>query len=176
MLRPGKWVDLDTLTESTARGLRDAGAIPPRYHGLDALVATKRFASPTGVTVRHATDQERSGPPPGEVEIDAHHTVVPRPGNRDAKRAWREVLAVAWGQRPALAGDVWADVSFAITGSLLGPLEVVLDALEPVLGRDPRGRGWQEFFPNDDRIVWLRVRRRQHGPAVSLQLGMLAES
>ena len=172
MLRPGKWVDLDTLTESTLRGLRDAGAVAPRYGGLDMIVATKRFGSPTGVTARRATAEERSGPAPGSAEIDAHDDVVPRPGNAAAKRAWREVLAAAWAQRPALSGDVWADVSFAIDGSLLGPLEVVLDALEPVLGRDPRGRTWQEFFPNDDRIVWLRVRRRD-GPAVQLRLGAL---
>ncbi|MDQ3276200.1 MAG: hypothetical protein M3Q39_14545, partial [Actinomycetota bacterium] len=54
-----------------------------------------------------------------------------------------------------------------------GPLEVVLDALEPVLGRDPRGRQWQAFFPNDHRVVWLRVLRAADGPAVRLRLGTL---
>ncbi len=53
---------------------------------------------------------------------------------------------------------MWADVALHGGGSLLGPLEVTLDALEPVLGRDPRGRDWQEFFPNDHVIGWLRVR------------------
>jgi hypothetical protein len=85
-------------------------------------------------------------------------------------RAWRRRIAEQWRDAEILTGDVWADVALGGSGSLLGPLEVVLDALEPVLGRDPRGRGWQEFFPNDHRIVWLRVRRVAK-PALRLRLG-----
>lgn len=176
VLPPAKWVDLDTITESTARGLRDAGALAAAYRGLDAIVATKRFGERSGVRIVDAPAVTVSQPPPGAVAVRASDALVPRPGNRDAKRAWRAVLADAWGNHPPLTGEVWAEVTFAVAGSLFGPLEVVLDALEPVLGRDPRGRSWQEFFPNDDRIRWLRVRRDVTGPAVALQLGMLAGS
>lgn len=175
-LPPGKWVDLDTLLESTARGLRDAGAVGRAYRGVDAIVATKRFGAPTGVTVRGVAAAALAGPPPGDPAVTAYDSVVPRPGNPGAKSAWRAVLAAEWDGRSVLQSEVWADVGFAVAGSLLGPLEVVLDALEPVLGRDPRGRPWQQFFPNDHRITWLRVRRVAQGPAVSLQLGKLAAS
>lgn len=65
-------------------------------------------------------------------------------------------------------------MALGVPGSLFGPLEVVLDALEPILGRDPRGRDWQEFFPNDDRITWLRVRRTQpSAKPLSLAIGSI---
>lgn len=165
----GRWVDLDTLVESTCRGLRDAGALAPRYAGLDAIVATKRFGDDAGVVVRPLADAGRQ--PPGTVALDVASDVVPRPGWRDAKRGWRSILADAWGGRPPLGGAVWAEVTLAGAGSLLGPLEVVLDALEPVLGRDPRGRDWQEFFPHDDRIEWLAVDREPAGPPLRLRIG-----
>ncbi|MDP9405978.1 MAG: hypothetical protein M3O86_05160, partial [Actinomycetota bacterium] len=66
-----------------------------------------------------------------------------------------------------------ADVALCSAGALLSPLEVVLDALEPVLGRDQRGRDWQEFFPNDHVVTWLRVRRVARGPALTLRLGVV---
>ncbi|MBA2528625.1 MAG: hypothetical protein H0V19_01465, partial [Euzebyales bacterium] len=95
----------------------------------------------------------------------------PRPGRPAAKAAWRDAVAATWARRPVLAGDVWADVALRVGGSLLGPLEVVLDGLEPVLGRDPRGRDWQDFFPNDHLVNWLRVTRSTRGPALRLTLG-----
>lgn len=173
VLPPGAWVDLDTLLEATAAGLRDAGALAPRFAGLDVVVATKRFGDPAHGVLRGVPAASLNSGPPGPCLLDAYDETVPRPGGRDRKRAWRDRLAGAWGDRPQLAGAVWADVALNVNGSLLGPLEVVLDALEPVLGRDPRGRDWQEFFPNDDRIEWLRVRRAT-GPAVRLTMGRLA--
>ena len=173
VLRPGRWVDLDTLTESTARGLRDASALQPRYAGLDAVLATKRFAADHGVTITPSAAADLDGPPPGRSLLDAQDSAVPRPGNREAKRAWRAAVAKAWNSTDVLEERCWADIELGVSGSLFGPLEVVLDSLEPVLGRDPRGRDWQEFFPNDDRIEWLRVRRRSGGPGVRLQMGPL---
>ena len=173
VLPPAKWVDLDTLIETAAQGLRDAGALAPRYSGLDGIVATKRFGQATGVTISTAPAEGLAAPPPGPAEVAISDDAVPRAGNTTAKRQWRDTIAAAWSREGVLAGDLWADVRLRIGGSLLGPLEVVLDALEPVLGRDPRGRDWQEFFPNDDRIVWLRVSRVTTGRAVALEIGSL---
>ena len=108
--------------------------------------------------------------PPGPALLAASSHHVPRPGDRQAKRAWRDVLAATWRGAP-VDGEVWIDVALQGPRSVLGPLEVVLDALEPVLGRDARGRDWQEFFPNDDRVTWLRVRRTALDPALTLTLG-----
>ena len=171
-LPPGAWIDLDTLVETTVAGLRDAGILRPRFAGLDAIAATKRFGTSPGVVISPTPASALAGAPPGTAVLAVRTDLVPRAGNREAKRAWRATLAQAWAGRAELAGPSWADVRLGVTGSLLGPLEVVLDALEPVLGRDPRGRDWQEFFPNDDRIQWLRVRRCPE-PGLSLAMGPL---
>lgn len=171
-LPPRRWVDVDTLAETTLQGLRDGGALLPRYRGLDALLATKGEGAPTGVRVSAvAAATLRRRRVPGPAAVGAAADLLPRPGNREVKRAWRACLANAWGPPPPLDGDVWADVVLPVAGSLLAPLEVVLDALEPVLGRDPRGRAWQEFFPNDHRITWLRVRRGAEASPLRLMLG-----
>ena len=169
-LPEGRWVDIDTLVESTAAGLRDAGVLAPRLAGLDGIVATKGFGGSPGVDIRVLDAAVLADDPPGPVALDVASDAVPA-ARRDAKRMWRATLERRWAARGVLSGAVWADVALAGGGSLLGRLEVVLDALEPVLGRDPRGRPWQEFFPNDDRIEWLRVRRDPAGPALRLQLG-----
>ena len=163
---------MDTLVESTIAGLRDAGVVAPRLTGLDGIVATKQFGSSPGVAIRRLQAEAIAEPPPGSAALDVATDAVPA-ARRDAKRMWRDSLERKWGGRDVLAGAVWADVALAGSGSLLGRLEVVLDALEPVLGRDSRGRPWQEFFPNDDRIEWLRVRRDPGGPALRLQIGPL---
>lgn len=167
-LAPGRWIDLDTITEETLAGLRDAGVCRSRFAGLDAVLATRRDGAPSGVVVRPSDPARlRRRRPPGPVLLDVVGDTLPRTGRREDKRAWRSDLAAGWGERPPLAGPAWADLELSIDGSLLGPLEPALDALEPVLGRDPRGRHWQEFFPNDDVIRWLRVRR---SPALSAAL------
>jgi hypothetical protein len=170
VLPTGAWVDLDTLVETTAHGLRDAGALAARYAGLDLVMATKGYGPAPQATIAPVDP----GPAdlPGPVALAVSDRDLPRAGNRPSKRAWRERLAHAWAGQPPLEGPVWADVALGVPGSLLGPVEVILDALEPVLGRDPRGRDWQEFFPNDDRVEWLRV-RRVATPALSLTLGSL---
>lgn len=170
VLPPRRWVDVDTLVESTVAGLRDAGVVAPRLAGLDGIIATKQFGPAPGVGLRVLPEAAVRAPAPGAGALDIATDAVPA-ARRDAKRMWRDSLERKWGGRDVLTGAVWADVALAGSGSLLGRLEVVLDALEPVLGRDPRGHPWQEFFPNDDRIVWLRVWRDPAGPALRLQLG-----
>ena len=172
-LPPAAWVDVDTLAENTLAGLRDGGALQPRFAGLDAIIATKSVGTSPGATVTFAqasTLQRRRTP--GAVACDVTWDRTPRAGDLGQKAAWRARIAEHWAGRPVLTGDVWADVALGVPGSLLGPLEVVVDALEPVLGRDPRGRNWQEFFPNDHHIVWLRV-HRVRDPALHLRLGRI---
>ena len=172
-LPPTAWVDVDTLAENTLAGLRDAGTLPARFSGLDAVLATKHLhAEPRAAIELVEADRLARRRPPGPAVVEVMSDRSPRPGNREAKRQWRNQIAAQWGDREPLSGDVWADVALGVSGSLLGPLEVVVDALEPVLGRDPRGRDWQEFFPNDHRILWLRVHRVTR-PTLRLRLGTI---
>jgi len=174
-LEPRRWIDLDTITEVTVAGLRDAGVWARGLRHLDALLATKRTGPVPGVRVELSTAAAlRAAPRPGPAALDLAVPVLPRPSGRAEKLALREHLARAWGDRPLLDGGVWVEVTMASTGSLLGPLEPTLDTLEPVLGRDPRGH--QEFFPRDDLVVWLRVLRSGHGAVrPRLRLGLVAE-
>lgn len=175
-LEPDRWIDLDTVVEETLAGLRVAGTCRRGFAGLDAVLATRRDGDPPGVVVEAvgagALARRRL---PGPAALDAGGEDLPRPGHVAAKRAWRAQLADAWTREPLRDTPVWADLQLRVRGSLLGPLEPALDALEPVLGRDPRGRDWQEFFPNDHHIRWLRVRRSPTlaGP-LRLRLGPLA--
>jgi len=175
-LPPARWVDLDTLAEETLAGLRDAGVCRKGFAGLDAVLATRRDGTFPGVVIEPlgvATLRRRRAP--GPVLLDATGYRLPQPGRREDKRAWRERLDGAWAGRPPMADPVWVDLELRLDGSLLGPLEPSLDALEPVLGRDPRGRDWQEFFPNDHLVRWLRVRRSPTlTAALRLRLGTFA--
>jgi hypothetical protein len=181
-LRPRRFVDLDTLVETALAGLRDAGALRRGAPDLDVVLATKATGAtataPTGLRVDAVAGAAlRAQPHPGPALLDAGSAALPG-ARREGKRAWREVLHGAWRGRGPLGGEVWAEVALAVPGSIVAPLEPILDALEPVLGRDPRGRDWQEFFPADDRITWLRVRRDQRpgAPALRLVLGPVTRS
>lgn len=173
VLAPGRWVDLDSVAEVAVAGLRDGGTLGPRLATLDALLATKREGAPTGVTVTTAEPGTLAAlARPGEQAVAVTAERLPLPGDRDAKRALRALLAAAWDDGAPLDGPVWSEVALNTGGSLLAALEPALDTLEPVLGRDPRGQPRQEFFPNDDRIVWLRVLRSGlSGPPLQLKVG-----
>jgi hypothetical protein len=174
-VRAGQWVDLDTLSETAIGGLRDAGALERGLRGLQAFVATKREGAAPGVRLSSVlpaavTDEAL----PGQTLLDVRGEAVGGRDRRAAKVWWREAITRGWGGRAVLSGAVWAEVTFTASGSPLRFLEPLLDATEPVLGRDPRGRPWQEFFPNDDRIVWLRVGRvAAADDPVRLRLGAL---
>jgi hypothetical protein len=175
VLHPDRWVDLDSLVEVAIAGLRDGGTFTARLATLEGLLARRVDGESQGLAVATADPETLAAEPrPGPCAVEVTLDEAPRPGRREAKRALRSRLAEAWGERPMLVGPAWADVLLPASGSPLGPLEPVLDALEPVLGRDPRGQPRQEFFPNDHLIVWLRVRRTpQTGPALLLALGTL---
>jgi len=163
------WVDIDTLAQTTLAGLRDAGWYGRGLSGLRALLATKTAEGEPGVTIAGAKVDRLSAP--GTTALEVFHEVVPR--DRTAVRRWSQVLARAWGDRAHLDDrSSWIDVALGGggRGSLLGRLEPILDALEPVLGRDPRGR--TELFPNDHLVTWLRVRRgAADQPLLQLRLG-----
>lgn len=172
-LRPGHWVDLDTLTETALAGLRDAGVLPRGLRGLDAVLATKRFGEDRGLRLaRLPTKAVLGAAPLGPVALEVAGPALGSSPDREAKRAWRDLVAAAWGNRRPPAADVWVEVARSDARSITGGLEALLDVLEPVLGRDPRGRPWQEFFPNDDRIVWLRTVRGPGDAPLRLRLGV----
>lgn len=174
VLPPQRWVDLDSIVHPAIAGLRDGGSLPAEARALSALLATREDGDDPGVEITPVPSDELAAvPDPGDVAIDASTASVPRPGDTASKRAWRAELAETWDAPPLDAPAVWCDVALTGSSSLLGPLEVVLDALEPVLGRDPRGQARQEFFPNDHTIRWLRVRRAADGPSLALRLGPL---
>lgn len=54
----------------------------------------------------------------------------------------------------------WVWIQTRDRRSLEALMKPVIDGLEPLLGRDPRGR--LRFVPNDHLIVWLRVTRDSH--------------
>ena len=167
------WVDLDTIVTSTLAGLRDAGWYGRGFRGLRGLLATKATSGTPGVTITGAkiADEE----PPGTAVLELSRESIPR--DRAAVRAWRNALAAAWGDRRLLDDRAsWIDVTIggARPVSLLSGLEPVLDALEPVLGRDPRGR--TELFPNDHLVAWLRVCRGTiEDPPMRLRLGAVEQ-
>lgn len=177
-VRPRQFVDLDTLVQTALAGLRDAGVYRRGFPGLDVILAAKAIGPETGLRTESAEAAVIAGrEPPGPMLLDVHAAALPGSG-REGKRAWREAIGAAWGSRATVPGEAWADVALRVSGSVLGPLEPILDALEPALGRDPRGRSWQEFFPADDRITWLRVRREQaaDAPVLGLRLGTVGTS
>jgi hypothetical protein len=176
-VEPRRWVDLDTLTEEALAGLRDGGLLAARFAGLDAFLTEKRAGAEPGLRIRpEAARVLAAVDPPGPCLVDVRGDLLPRPGRGEEKARWRDVLAAGWGDRPPLEGDVWAELHLGTSRSLVTCLEPALDALEPILGRDPRGRAWQVFFPNDDRIVWLRVQREPHGPPIRLRLGRVRQA
>lgn len=164
VLAPRRWVDLDSLVEVVVAGLRDGGAVTTAT--LEALMATKTTGPEPGVRITATSPAalaDEAPPGPAALDLDAP---LDRPLDRAAKRALRDRVAAAWGERPLLDGPVWAELALAGSRALLGPMEAVLDVTEPVLGRDPRGQPGQEFFPFDDRIVWRRrVAAGWRGPA-----------
>jgi hypothetical protein len=176
-VEPDRWIDLDTLTEEALAGLRDGGLLAARFAELDAFLAEKRVGTKPGLRIRPEPARVVAAvAPPGPCLVDVAGDVLPRPGRREEKARWRDLLAAGWGDRPPLSGDVWAEVRLGTARSLVTSLEPALDALEPILGRDPRGRDWQRFFPNDDRIVWLRVQREPLGPPIRLRLGRFPQA
>ena len=172
-VEPARFVDLDSLLEVVVRGLRVAGRLPAGARQLVGVIATRSPADAPRVAVAAVAGVEVADlPPPGPVAAEVTTSRPPRPAVRNDRRALRDKLAREWGDRGVLDGPVWAEMQLSGQGSLLTPMEPTLDALEPVLGRDPRGQPRQEFFPADDRIVWLRLARVEPGPvALRLRLG-----
>jgi hypothetical protein len=96
---------------------------------------------------------------------------MPRDEDRRSKAAWRRCVADAFDGKP-LETPCWIDIATNSTRSLEALMKPVIDGLEPLLGRDPRGR--LEFVPNDDRVAHLTVRRQRDLPvALTMTAGRL---
>lgn len=153
-LDPGRRVDVDNLARPALAGLRDAGWFTRGYKTLDRLVVTKAQGEDVGVEI------VPSAPPPDlDTDVDVQivsKNVVPSEGKHDVKRMWRDAVRDTWS-RPPLEGPVEVQLGFRTKLSLVDLLKPNIDALEPVLGRDPRGR--LEFCPLDDKIARLHAWR-----------------
>lgn len=162
-------IDLDNLVRPALDALRDAGVFGRGFRDLDALVAAKTAASPVGlgVTLMPAEDV-RALQPPGELLLTMEHRGLPRDGNRVSKVRWLEAIAQAWPHEPLEGLPVGLDIRVDTALSFKDLLKPIIDGLEPVLGRDPRGH--LEFSPNDHLVTWLRVVRSTGPPTLRLQL------
>lgn len=153
----GRSVDLDNLVRPVLAGLRDAGVFARGFPGLVALGASKVSSADTGVTI-HLDAPVGWLPEAHRASglLDVVSSVVPTDGDVDSKRAWREAVATAWTVEP-VAHEVWVSAVLRTTRSLEGLMKPIIDGLEPILGRDPRGR--LEFVPNDHLVTWLTFRK-----------------
>lgn len=168
-------IDLDNLVRPALDALRDAGVFGRGFRDLDALVAAKAAASPVGLGVMLMTAQETGSVRPlAGVLLTLEHGGLPRDGNRVAKVRWREAVAQAWPYAPLQGLPVVLDVRVSTSLSFKDLLKPIIDGLEPVLGRDPRGH--LEFSPNDHLITGLRMLRSPGPPTLSMQLAPLGAS
>lgn len=162
-------IDLDNLIRPALDALRDAGVFGRGFRDLDALVAAKAAASPVGLEVTLMTAKDVGAlPPPGELLLTVEDWGLPRDGDRVAKLRWREAIAQAWPYEPLQGLPAALDIAVDTVLSFKDLLKPIIDGLEPVLGRDPRGH--LEFSPNDHLITWLRVLRSPRPPTLRLQL------
>jgi hypothetical protein len=172
-LEPHRRVDLDNLVRPALAGLRDAGVFARGFTTLDLIVATKVIALPPGLLVE--TDEKavlRSARSrPGTAVLCATSERMPRDEDRRSKAAWRRCVSDAFDGEP-LERPCWIEIATNATRSLEALMKPVIDGLEPLLGRDPRGR--LEFVPNDDKVAHLTVRRQDDLPvALAMTAGRL---
>lgn len=153
-LEHGRRVDVDNLARPALAGLRDAGWFTRGYKTLDRLVVTKVHADDVGVEILPT-----AAPPDLDREVDVQmlsKNMIPLEGKHDIKRIWREAVRDTWPKSP-MDAPVELQLGFRTKLSLIDLIKPNIDALEPVLGRDPRGR--LEFCPLDDKITRLTVWR-----------------
>jgi hypothetical protein len=153
-LEPGRRVDVDNLARPALAGLRDAGWFTRGYKTLDRLVVTKTHGANVGVEILPT-----AAPPNLDADVDVQifsKNIIPSEAKHDIKRMWRDAVRDTW-QKPAMDGPVEVQLGFRTKLSLVDLLKPNIDALEPVLGRDPRGR--LEFCPLDDKITRLSAWR-----------------
>lgn len=153
-LEPDRRVDVDNLARPALAGLRDAGWFSRGFKSLDVLTVTKGTGDAPRLEVcpkAAPTDLDAT------VDVQLFSTnLLPAEGRHDLKRLWREAVADAWPRAP-LKGPLEVQLGFGGRRSLVELLKPNLDALEPILGRDPRGR--LEFCPLDDKITRLTAWR-----------------
>ena len=156
VLEPGRRVDIDNLARPVLAGLRDAGWFSRGYGTLDVLVVTKQHGDNVGVDV--AANIEMPELDDDEAIQIVSKNAIPSEGKSEMKHAWREAVRASWG-KPPIEGDVTVELGFRTKRSLVDLLKPNIDGLEPILGRDPRGR--LEFCPLDDKITRLVAWRIQ---------------
>lgn len=161
---PGRRVDVDNLARPALEGLRDAGWFRRGFPSLHHLRVTKVCGADLGLRVHvGVVDEDRTD------DVDFLATlagVIPSEGAHEVKRAWRDTVATRWA-RPPLDGELSVELAFNTRSSLVGLLKANIDTLEPVLGRDPKGR--LTFCPLDDKVACL-VARRTSGDTPALEV------
>lgn len=172
-LREGRRVDLDNLVRPAMAGLQDAGMFGRGYRSLELLVASKIVDHREGLWVEVGDEVVGStAADRGRQLFSLAASAIPREGDRASKVGWRDAVRTGYAA-PPVDGPVWVDIVTRTTGSLVALMKPVIDGLEPLLGRDPRGR--LEFVPNDHLVERLTMRRDLDLPAaVVVAAGPLA--
>lgn len=169
-LRRGRRVDLDNLVRPAVAGLQDAGVFSYGFRNLDLLVASKVQDDHEGLRVD--VDAVAQPGPWSHAVLAVAALALPREDDRASKAAWRDTIRDCYAGSP-VDGPVWVDMAARTTGSLVALMKPIIDGLEPLLGRDPRGR--LEFVPNDHQVERLTVRRQLQLPVpLVLAAGPLA--
>ncbi|CAN5740574.1 hypothetical protein BH23ACT10_BH23ACT10_30340 [soil metagenome] len=92
-LEPHRTVDLDNLTRPALAGLRDAGVFARGYRHLDAILATKTLGADdvVGVDIHPTTAGAIAAVVrPTVAKTVIAHAGMPRDGDRQSKRDWRD--------------------------------------------------------------------------------------
>ncbi|MDP2345498.1 MAG: hypothetical protein Q8O67_31430 [Deltaproteobacteria bacterium] len=153
-LESGRRVDVDNLARPVLAGLRDAAWFTRGFTSLDRLVVTKTHGEHVGVDIQPAALLPDLG---ADVDVQIlSKNVIPSEGKHEMKRVWREAIRDSWN-KPPMEGAVNVELGFRTTRSIVALLKPNIDALEPILGRDPSGR--LEFCPLDDKITRLTAWR-----------------
>lgn len=159
-------VDLDNLVRPVLAGLRDADVFRRGYGNLRAVSAEKTSERLAGVVM--SLGRSAAAPKPAFVTVTSAE--LPHAEQPATRSAWRARVAEAYSG-PAISAHVYVDVAVSTPRSMEGLMKPIIDGLEPVLGRDPRGR--LVHVPNDHLVRWLRFRRVPDGPRLTMRLGLL---
>lgn len=149
-------LDLDNLVRPAVAGLRDAEVLARGFAGLDRIHATKSIDDPPGLAVTLDPADEVLTWPPSPSPLEVHADWIPNEAS-ESRRRWNDRVRDSYAGGP-ISGTAWVEITVSDGRSLVGVMKPVLDGLEPILGRDPRGRA-DYRSPNDHLVTHLRIVR-----------------
>lgn len=153
-------LDLDNLVRPAVAGLRDAAVLARAFVGLDCIHATKSVGERPGLVVTLDPTDDRAAWPPSPRLLEVQADWIPG-DESEGRRRWNDRVRDSYVDDP-IEGTAWVEIAVSDGRSLVGVMKPVLDGLEPILGRDPRGRA-DYRSPNDHLVTDLRMTRGRDG-------------